>query len=893
MRRSGRPQFLFYAATLSILLCVSNLSVAQSQGYTFNADFDQGTLLNVNHSDIPDQLQLNTTTKTLPFLWIAVSSEGTTIKVDTSTGEILGEYTTSPEGMDKNPSRTTVDHYGNVWVGNRDEADGGLGSVVKYGQILGGIRGYPDVTDPTLFIEDPNGQYIADPVYNQCVDRNGDDLIQTSGGYGDVQSWPMLTDGTGSPCDASDSNAWVEDPVDECILTFQRVNGTNVRHLSVDPDNNIWIGGYTNYVFDLLDGETGCILDTKNFECGGYGGLTDCFGVVWSAHPTLGQLLRYDPITDTETCITIDYSYGLGIDSQGFIWNSQYLLDSVVKLDPSDATVLLTKPVDPNGECQGYSGSCIDNSLQGLACPTGLAVRTLDDSIWITNRYCNYQGQNYDSLSRLDSNGDLMKVVPLIDGTTSEECFTPTGAAVDGNGKIWVNCYDSSNLMRIDPDGGADGLGAVDLTIPLAPGARPYDYSDMSGLTGLSNPVFGFWDIVKGTGCEGSAWRMARWNEEPAMPQGTLHEPPGTKITVEIRVADTIVGLSRKPFMEVGNGEFFGPLPGRYIEARVNFYVERGVHCGSFATPILTDLTFMAVLPIRGYAGPDKDICIGESVTLSEAQFLAPECTGDIEYRWSWPGNTGTWSPDPIIIVTPDTETEYTVEARCSTDPDCSVEDRVVVRIHEYPTADVTAQSIICLNHPTFLDGSNSTSPACAKGLSYRYRLPTGPVVRDWSTDPYYIFTLTTTDPVTHELDVRCNDNPECLDTEPITVQAEDCTVPVRYGWYRAEATAEGGVLVQWQVLSEVDTLGYRVQQYAAPDEEEVVGMVLSRGSGSTYEVEVAPEGLADLSKVYYRVVETTATGPGDATPLFGISGAKESAGVHRSRAGREQGRSR
>ena len=106
---------------------IMGVSSAQGQSvtYTFDPDFDSGTLLNVNH-DAPnhDQLQLNATTTPFPFVNIAVSNRGTVVRIDVNTGAIIGEYSTNPDaGVSSfpNPSRTTVDQFGNVWVGNRDE----------------------------------------------------------------------------------------------------------------------------------------------------------------------------------------------------------------------------------------------------------------------------------------------------------------------------------------------------------------------------------------------------------------------------------------------------------------------------------------------------------------------------------------------------------------------------------------------------------------------------------------------------------------------------------------------------------------------------------------------------------------------------------------------------
>ena len=67
------------------------------------------------------------------FIWVAASGRGTIVKIDTGSGVILGEYWSAPQNRPQNPSRTTVDSNGNVWAGNRDEAEGGKGSIVQSG----------------------------------------------------------------------------------------------------------------------------------------------------------------------------------------------------------------------------------------------------------------------------------------------------------------------------------------------------------------------------------------------------------------------------------------------------------------------------------------------------------------------------------------------------------------------------------------------------------------------------------------------------------------------------------------------------------------------------------------------------------------------------------------
>lgn len=56
-----------------------------------DANFDEGTLVNVNHGP-SDQPQLNSVAAPFQFILIAASVRGTVIKIDTVTGAVLGEY---------------------------------------------------------------------------------------------------------------------------------------------------------------------------------------------------------------------------------------------------------------------------------------------------------------------------------------------------------------------------------------------------------------------------------------------------------------------------------------------------------------------------------------------------------------------------------------------------------------------------------------------------------------------------------------------------------------------------------------------------------------------------------------------------------------------------------
>lgn len=283
--------------------------------YTLDADFDEGTLLNVNHTVVADQLQLNTTTTPFPFVNIACSARGTAVRIDVNTGAILGEYQTAPDGMGMDPSRTTVDKFGNVWVANRAEfgiSDGQRkGSVTRIGLVIGGTRCNADSTP------NPLGQYLKPPfAYSTVSDRDGDGLIKTSTGLGNILPW--------SNAGGADTHGGISTAEDECIINYTRVTGTGTRTVAVDANNDVWVGGLGDRDHEKISGVTGSPIPGTQFNLasGGYGGLVDGNGVLWSASQCSGPgLLRYDPSVPVGISLVNVGDYGLGIDpTTGHIW---------------------------------------------------------------------------------------------------------------------------------------------------------------------------------------------------------------------------------------------------------------------------------------------------------------------------------------------------------------------------------------------------------------------------------------------------------------------------------------------------------------------------------------------------------------------------------------------
>jgi DNA-binding beta-propeller fold protein YncE len=237
------------------------------------------------------------------------------------------------------------------------------------------------------------------------------------------------------------------------------------------------------------------------------------------------------------------------VDNDGNIWNSHFTDRTVTKLD-KDGNILFTTP-------------------SGGDASRGVAV-TPDNTVWIAHTSSN-------TVTRLASDGTILQTIPVGSG--------PTGVSVDSNGKVWVTNLNSSNVMRIDPDGAGPGMAAVDLTVDLGPGANPYNYSDMTGslVGGITNPTGRWLSGAIDGGVAGTEWDKILWNIEAA---GDI--PADTTLTVSVRAADTVGGLSGLAWTDYDSGDMLG-LTGRYAQILARFTRTGGVP--GAPTAILSDVT--------------------------------------------------------------------------------------------------------------------------------------------------------------------------------------------------------------------------------------------------------------------------------------------------------------
>lgn len=215
-----------------------------SHRFTSSADFNSGTLDSVNHSDYPDQLQLNASSSSDPFAYIAQPIEGTVLKMDTTTGKQVARYPsvylascpTCPVANNSacdawsgnwSPSRTAVDPNGNVWVANRGFGSCGLPRIANDGQ--GSITMIGSVTAGT------------------CIDRNGNGAIDSSN---DANGDGII--------DRNDPNEYLGQN-DECLIKSIAVGPrfAIIRAIALDTDGTIWVGGYTTQYAYHIDPATG------------------------------------------------------------------------------------------------------------------------------------------------------------------------------------------------------------------------------------------------------------------------------------------------------------------------------------------------------------------------------------------------------------------------------------------------------------------------------------------------------------------------------------------------------------------------------------------------------------------------------------------------------------
>jgi choice-of-anchor A domain-containing protein len=525
-----------------LLWMAPGAAMAGDKTWTLDGDFDSGVLDSVNHNAPNNhQLQLDSSSRTDPYIWIANYNVGTVTKMDTRTGRQLAKYDSvlqvnwdgsvpavrppreSPAGVGNcnSPSRTAVDGNGNTFVVNRGICSNSSASVTKFAFDL-----------------------------SACVDRNGNGTIETSR---DINGDGIITIGTGE----------FVGQADECILWTKNyaVPGDLGRSAAVDADQNLWVGGYSSSMLYKLNGTTGALMKTINprAQTGNasyiYGIAIGSCGHIYTSDITGRCLLKIDPArsSGTEVVGTVRSpvpTYGLAVDRNNIVWLGNWSTNaaSLVRADFAAGTATLHG--NNAGGCNGYT--------RGVAVDGNGDVWT---SCWSANR-----------LLRFNSAGVSLGSWAVGAG--------PVGAAVDSDGRVWTVNITSDTTTRFDPSTGT--------TQSFNTTGQAYSYSDMTGFQQRNFTARqGDWTATHDSGRADSIWGAILWNQEP---QGRV--PANTEIVVEARAANTIGGLATQPYLPATNGSPVAGLTGRYVEIRATLRIlGNSGTCGEVLTPILSDVS--------------------------------------------------------------------------------------------------------------------------------------------------------------------------------------------------------------------------------------------------------------------------------------------------------------
>lgn len=450
-------------------------SLAASNTYTLDGDFDLGVLSGVNHS-VPNQLQLSSVGTTFPIMWVANAGEDTVSKFDTTANVEVARYRTwfGPPGQTgaRNhpgdaysgpaPSRTAVDINGNAYVLNR----------------------FFENKRPVLL------KILAEGF----VDRNGNGLMDTS-----TSATPLLM---------RDVNG--NDQVDPDEITDERIawvaqvgsqNGLG-RSMCIGTDGNLWVGMFnagTYYKISSADGSqlAGPISTTPSAgqpNSGGwqpYGCLIDKDGVLWSASlfGPLGKITN----TASNTGPYVVSSFPGGMYGIGLGNGKVYTGSNNRVFDPA------TNTSAPNGLAVSSSGIVVDGSGNIIAGGT--------------------------TVQKVSPAGTVLWTAPLQAGGSGA-----VGIQVDANNDVWQMGFVTAGRMQ--KYRGTDGapLG----TFPV--GDHPYTYSDAAGFAArnVTSPT-GTWTVTYDGGAAGTNWGTINWND--SVPTGASVQVQARAADVQANLA--------------------------------------------------------------------------------------------------------------------------------------------------------------------------------------------------------------------------------------------------------------------------------------------------------------------------------------------------------------------
>ena len=504
--------------------CVS-ASRGPASGMPWNPDGEESDSVSVDPLD--GALILDSREIAANFIWIANTAEGSVSRFNTETLQEEARYITGPDGASNDPSRTSVNGFGDVYIGNR------AGNSVSRISILG----------------------------SECPDTNGDGSVTTS------------TSGTALPWGQDDCVLWHRN-LDSAMPGEGKLRAVAAQD-AVGPDGTIrpyvWVGGYETQRIAKIDGDTGEVLFVTPAPVKPYGFALDGHGNLWMATRTEPfQIARIDTnaCVDAASCMSARETigaphrpYGITVDFRQRVWiggdNGQSSATRRPRFGRYD-------PAAPAGSrwvsVEVPHGNHVINGIGADAV----------GNVW---------GAGHEAAGVVRINAENPNEWVRVAGTLN---FTNKGIGIDADGKVWSITRENRAIVVTPGAGLLDNFVNTEVARTIN---GPYTYSDMTGLQlrlatdprGFYRTVFEGCDPMRTTG--ETDWGELHFDADT---------PPGTTLSFAVRTAPTrelladaewhLVGMSppETPPLSI-RGAFLAAAvaPEAFLEVEIRFRADR------------------------------------------------------------------------------------------------------------------------------------------------------------------------------------------------------------------------------------------------------------------------------------------------------------------------------